>query len=202
MSDARRSPPLFTSRLERAMRWAAVCHLGQERHGSDTPYVEHLMAVALILDRLGYDEEVVVAGLLHDAVEDTDVTIEDVEARFGARVAAIVAGCSERKTDGEGKKRPWIDRKSDHIEALAQATTETRAVLLADKLHNLLTMQVDLGDGRPVWSLFHADRDQVLWYYRTILDRFGAGDDRLESLAAECRRVLAEIEALGAPVAG
>ena len=60
-------------------------------------------------------------------------------------------------------------------------------MILADKLHNLLSIACDLRDGRPVWSLFHADRDQVLWYYRTVIEPFGAGDPRLETLAAECR---------------
>ena len=69
---------LMTPNLERALRWAAVCHHGQFRRGSATPYFAHVMAVALILDRLGYDEGVVIAGLLHDVVEDTAATLDQV----------------------------------------------------------------------------------------------------------------------------
>ena len=73
------------------MRWSALCHRGQTRKGSDIPYFEHAAAVALILDRAGFDEDVVIAGLLHDVVEDTDATLEDVGARFGPDVREMVA---------------------------------------------------------------------------------------------------------------
>jgi guanosine-3',5'-bis(diphosphate) 3'-pyrophosphohydrolase len=188
---------LISDNLERALRWAAVCHLGQERRGSRAPYVEHVAAVALILDRVGFAEDVVIAGLLHDVVEDTDATLDDVRARFGASVAEIVAYCSEVKTDAQGRKRPWIDRKRDHLASLADAPIAARGVILADKLHNLVSIACDLRDGLPVWSLFHAERSRVLWYYRAAIAAFGAGDPRLETLAAECVRVLEEVEALG-----
>jgi len=194
------SPPgPFGATLERALRWATACHRGQVRRGSDVPYVAHVLAVALILDRLGFPEEVVIAGLLHDAVEDTEATLEQVRARFGPEVAAIVGHCSEVKTDARGRKRPWIDRKRDHLEALAAAPDAARAVVLADKLHNLLSIQLDLHDGLPVWSTFHADRTQVLWYYRTTIERCSAGDERLGLLARHCRELLAAIEALPVP---
>jgi guanosine-3',5'-bis(diphosphate) 3'-pyrophosphohydrolase len=184
----------FSATLEQALRWAAACHRGQVRKGSDVPYVEHVVAVAWILDRLGFPEEVVVAGLLHDAVEDTEATLEQVRERCGPEVAAIVAHCSEVKTDAQGRKRPWIDRKRDHLDALAGAPAAARAVVLADKLHNLLSIQLDLRAGRPVWSTFNADRAQVLWYYRATIERCGTGDDRLESLARHCRELLTEVE--------
>jgi guanosine-3',5'-bis(diphosphate) 3'-pyrophosphohydrolase len=190
---------LLSPTLERALRWAAVRHRGQVRKGSDVPYVQHPTAVAMILDRLGFPEEVVVAGLLHDVVEDTDATLDEVRAAFGDGVAETVRHCSEVKLDAEGRKRPWIDRKRDHLEALATAPVEARAVVLADKLHNLLSIRFDLEEGRPVWSRFNADRAQVLWYYRATLDRCGPGDPRLERLARECRAALACIEAPDGP---
>jgi len=185
---------LMTVNLERALRWAAVRHDGQTRRGSNAPYVEHLLAVALILDRMGFGEEVVIAGLLHDVVEDTNATAEEVEALFGAGVADTVRHCSENKTDSEGRKRPWIDRKRDHLEALADAPADTRAVLLADKLHNLVSIELDLQEGLPIWSQFHAERGQVLWYYRATIDRLRTSDPRLDLLAARCFEVLARIE--------
>jgi (p)ppGpp synthase/HD superfamily hydrolase len=186
--------PLLTENLERALRWAATSHQGQARRASGVPYFEHVVAVAMALDRLGFDEPVVIAGLLHDVVEDTEATFDDVRARFGPAVAELVAHCSEVKNDAEGRKRPWIDRKRDHLAALAGAPVEARAVVLADKLHNLLSITCDLDDGLDVWAHFHAERDAVLWYYRTAVDTFGAGDPRLERLAAECRRVLERLE--------
>jgi (p)ppGpp synthase/HD superfamily hydrolase len=197
MKDARGE--LMTPRLERALRWAAVCHRGQSRKGGDIPYIEHVMGVALILDRIGFDEDVVIAGLLHDAVEDTEATLDDVRTRFGDQVAGIVAACSEIKTDADGRKRPWIDRKRDHLAALDGASVPARGVILADKLHNLVSIALDLREGQPVWSLFNAGRADVIWYYQTTLERIGWGEPKLERLAEHCRQVLAEIEAADEP---
>ena len=187
---------VMTSRLEQALRFAAVGHQGQVRRNSGVPYVEHVVAVAWILDRAGFEEDVVIAGLLHDLVEDTSTTLADVERQFGGVVAELVAHCSEVKSDDQGRKRPWIDRKRDHIAALREAPAGARAVVLADKLHNLVSIDIDLREGREVWSEFHAGRDQVLWYYHAMI-AICAGDSadtRLWQLAARCREALEEIK--------
>lgn len=186
---------LLGEALERALRRAAVIHRDQARRGSGVPYVQHVAAVAMILDRLGFPEPVVIAGLLHDAVEDTDESIGAIEADFGPEVAALVRHNSELKVDETGRKRPWEDRKRDHLEALADAPVEARAVALADKLHNLLSIRLDLAEGRDVWSSFRADRGRVLWYYRAMADRLGRGDPRLEALADRCRALVNAFEA-------
>ncbi len=188
---------LMSSRLEEALRFAAECHHGQTRRAGKTPYFAHVVAVTIILDRARFDEDVVIAGLLHDVVEDTPVTLAEVADRFGNNVAEIVRHCSEIKTDELGAKRPWIDRKRDHIAALAEAPAAARAVVLADKLHNAISIEVDLLEGRPIWSQFHADRDQVLWYYHAMIERCGRDDDRLVELAEACREVLSRIEGAG-----
>lgn len=185
--------PLLSRRVEDALRFASVAHAGQTRRGSDTPYVQHVVAVAWILDRSGFDEDVVIAGLLHDVVEDTPVTIDQVAARFGPIVAELVGHCSEVKHDANGAKRPWIDRKRDHLAALADAPDEAVAVILADKLHNLSAIEYDLALGRDVWSSFHADRDLVLWYYRATLEACRRDDPRLERLSASCREILERV---------
>lgn len=190
---ASRDRELMSFTLERALRWGALAHDGQFRKGEKTPYFEHVVGVAMILDRLGFDEAVVIAGLLHDVVEDTEITLDQVRERFGDNVAKTVEACSEVKTDGDGRKRPWIDRKRDHLKALAGAPLEARAVILADKLHNLLSIACDLEEGRPVWSMFNAPRADVLWYYRSTVDLVGAGDPRLEQLAERCRQLLATL---------
>ncbi len=185
--------PWMTPRLERALRWSALCHRGQTRKGSDVPYFEHPAAVAMILDRAGFDEDVVIAGLLHDVVEDTTATLEDVSARFGTEVRELVRHCSEVKRDAEGRKRPWIDRKRDHLADLVGAPTTVWAIILADKLHNLTCIELDLEQGHPVWSQFNAERSQVLWYYRATFDAVPGGDPRIDSLVADCRTVLDRI---------
>ena len=190
----------MTPRLERALRWSAACHAGQTRKASAVPYFAHVAAVAMILDRAGFDEDVVIAGLLHDVVEDSEATLDDVAAGFGPTVREIVSLCSEIKVDAEGRKRPWIDRKRDHLMAMAGATTAARAVLLADKLHNLTSIELDLDEGRPVWAAFNAERAQVLWYYRSAIDACALGDPQVEALAASCREVLGRIKARGGVV--
>jgi guanosine-3',5'-bis(diphosphate) 3'-pyrophosphohydrolase len=185
---------LMSPQFDEALCWAAQCHQGQFRRGGKTPYIAHVVAVATILERARFEEDVVIAGLLHDVVEDTPATLAEVAARFGEDVAEIVGYCSEIKTDESGVERPWIDRKCDHIAALADAPATARAVVLADKLHNLVSIERDLLVGRPVWPLFHAGRDQVLWYYHAIIDRCGAGEHRLVQLAEACREVLSRVE--------
>jgi (p)ppGpp synthase/HD superfamily hydrolase len=190
---------LMTPRLDKALRWAAECHRGQTRKGSDVPYFQHVVAVALVLDRAGFDEDVVIAGLLHDVVEDTQTTLDEVAARFGPEVAETVRYCSEIKTDASGKKRPWLDRKRDHLEALREAPLSARAVVLADKLHNLISIELDLRQGRPVWSQFHAERDQVLWYYGAAIETCGRDDSWLVQLADACRDSLERVERFATP---
>ena len=185
-------------RLEQALRFAAIGHHGQARRSSGVPYLEHVVAVAWILDRAGFDEDVVIAGLLHDLVEDTSTTLQDVEQRFGRVVADLVAHCSEVKTDEKGRKRAWIDRKRDHLVALREAPAEAHAIILADKLHNLISIDIDLHAGCPLWNDFHAARDEVLWYYRAVIAACApeSADSRLQQIAARCGEVLGEIETL------
>jgi guanosine-3',5'-bis(diphosphate) 3'-pyrophosphohydrolase len=188
---------LMTPRLEHAFRWAAECHQGQTRKGNSTPYFEHVAAVAFVLDRAGFEEDVVIAGLLHDVVEDTGASSDDVAARFGSAVAEIVGHCTEAKNDARGNKRPWIDRKHDHLAAMVHSPLPARAVMLADKLHNLITIEVDLHAGRDAWSQFSAPRAQVVWYYETAIGACQQGDARLEPLASACRDALERIGLLG-----
>ena len=169
------------------MRWAAQAHAGQVRSSSDTPYFEHVAAVALILDRVGFPEDVVIAGLLHDVVEDTAASFEDVASRFGETVSELVRHCSEVKNDDQGNKRPWIDRKRDHLAALAEAPAEARAIVLADKLHNLICIELDLREGRPVWSRVPR-RARASSLVLPRRDRpLRAGDPRARVTRASCR---------------
>lgn len=196
MPSARDFEGLCSARLERAMRLATRWHQGQTRRGSDTPYVQHVFAVAMILDRAGFSEETVIAGLLHDAIEDTPATVEEISRHFGPEVAEIVQHCSEVKLDPEGRKRPWIDRKRDHLTALASAPRSAKAVILADKLHNLVSIAFDLSEGRPVWELFHAPREQILWYYRAMIQACAIDDPRIHRVVGACQIALVDVERL------
>lgn len=186
---------LFSPVVERALRVAARCHRHHRRKASDLPYLTHPAGVALILLRAGFgDEEILAAALLHDVVEDTDYSLEQMEAEFPAGVAEYVAVLTERKRDSDGTKRSWQDRKREHIEQIGEASVGAKAVVLADKLHNLGTMLYDLEAGDDLWSRFGASPDQVLWYHREMIERATVEDERLQRLAAECRELLERLE--------
>lgn len=185
---------LYSTAIERASQRAAEWHRGQHRRASGVPYIQHPTSVALILARLGFGPHVLIAALLHDVVEDTAATLDQIAAEFGQLVADLVADLSERKLDEHGRTRPWIDRKSDHIEALRGGSAEVHAIALADKLQNLTSILVDLEAGRQVWSTFHASRDEVLWYHNEMIECCSGGEDlRPRRLADSCRRILARI---------
>jgi hypothetical protein len=138
----------------------------QARKGSQFPYVSHPIRVAEILARFGYGEDPVVAAFLHDTIEDTDVTRDDIEAQFGARIATLVTSVSE-----PDKSASWKDRKEHTIEHLRQERDpEVLALTAADKLDNVRSttdMVRELG-AETTWGLFNAPKSKQHWYYRTI----------------------------------
>lgn len=152
--------------IYRAIEFAARAHRTQMRKGSDTPYISHPYSVGLILTRAGFDPEVVAAGILHDTVEDTAVTPEDLREYFGEKVASIVEGCSEPHREAH-----WEERKAHTISYLKSAPYEIRAVACADKLHNLSTIADEYAiSGDYVWGRFKRGRQQQEWYYRSLAE--------------------------------
>ena len=152
--------------IDRAIEVAALAHRTQLRKGSDLPYITHPYSVGLMLARAGFDPEVIAAGILHDTVEDTYVTLGEIREVFGDRVAAIVEGCSE-----PDKSAAWEERKEHTIAYLRTAPYEVRAVACADKLHNLSTVAegyARLGDA--IWNRFKRGRKEQEWYYRALVD--------------------------------
>ena len=152
------------NQIEEAIEIAAEAHHGQYRKGTHTPYITHPYAVGLILMEAGCTEVVIIAGILHDTVEDTDLTLDFIRERFGDTVANIVDGCSEDKA------LRWRARKTERIEALKTASPEVCTVTCADKLHNLRTIISEYDDiGDSVWDRFHGGVEDQAWYYRSIL---------------------------------
>jgi guanosine-3',5'-bis(diphosphate) 3'-pyrophosphohydrolase len=188
---------LFSPVVERAMRWAARSHRNHQRKASDLPYLSHPASVAMILLRVGLsDDEVLAAALLHDVVEDTDCSLETLAEHFSPRVVELVAALTERKRDADGRKRSWTERKTEHIEHIAAAPFEARAIALADKLHNLGSMLFDLDSGEELWSRFGATPDQIIWYHRAIVTAATQDDPRLVTLAEYCRLLIDRLEAV------
>ena len=142
--------------LQEAIQVAAVAHGDQKRKGTDIPYITHPFMVAMILSQAGYGEDVVVAGVLHDTLEDTDLTLDDIRSQFGEHVAGIVQGCSEAD-----RSLPWKARKQHTIDYLKTASAGVRATSCADKLHNARSMASDYWEmGESLWDRCNAGRDE------------------------------------------
>jgi (p)ppGpp synthase/HD superfamily hydrolase len=159
-------------RFLRAFEFAAKMHAGQTRKGSTIPYLAHLMGVASLVLEAGGDEDLAIAALLHDVVEDCGGApmLKEVRRRFGARVAKVVDGCTDTDTN---PKPPWRERKENYIRHLRKADADTRLVSAADKLNNVRSILTDYREiGEAIWSRFNGGRDGTLWYYRTLLAEF------------------------------
>jgi len=166
------SKPRLGPRLLRAFKFAAEKHKGQFRKASTIPYIAHLMGVASLVLEAGGDEDLAIAALLHDVVEDCGggPMLKKGRRGFGVRVAKIVDGCTDADTD---PKPPWRERKEKYIRHLKTADADTRLVSAADKLNNVRSILSDYRAlGESVWSRFNGGREGTLWYYRTLLDIF------------------------------
>ncbi len=185
----------FSPLVERAMRVAAEAHRDQSRKASTLPYITHPASVALLLVQAGFDDEnLLAAALLHDVVEDTTYSSTQLAAEFPSPVAEYVAALTERKQDSHGRKRTWRERKSEHLELIAQAPWQARAIVLADKLHNLGAMLYDLDSGAALWTRFNASPEQILWYHRSMVEAAGQEDVRLASLVSACKDALEKLQ--------
>jgi len=128
---------LYSYRIEQAIRAAALLHRDQVRKGpAPLPYVTHLFAVALIISDYTDNEDIVIAGLLHDTLEDTDYTREELQDDFGRKVCDIVLAVSEH-IENPDEKKEWKERKKRYIKQLADAPQEALIVSSADKIHNM-----------------------------------------------------------------
>ena len=185
-------PPALGARLQRAFRYAAEKHAGQTRKQSTVPYLSHLMAVAALVFEAGGDEDMAIAGLLHDVVEDCGgmPRLREVRKQFGPRVAKIVEGC----TDSFGEpKAEWIERKKDYLGKVMHADAETRLVSACDKLHNVRTILGDYRqDGERIWARFSGKKGGTLWYYRALSDEYQRTN--LNRIARELEIAVAELE--------
>jgi len=171
---------VLTDRFDRALLYATHVHGGQVRKGTTIPYVAHLLAVAATVLEYGGSEDMAIAGLLHDAVEDQggEPRLADIRNRFGDRVADIVRSCSDSvvNTAAGQKKEAWRVRKLDYIEHLKTVDRETLLIALADKVHNARSILRDLRKpevGTTVFSRFgNRPREDTLWYYRELANAF------------------------------
>ena len=164
--------PLNTDLLDRAIVFAVHAHAGTERRGKGFPYIVHPMEAVAIVSTMTSDQELRAAAALHDTVEDTDVTVEDLRREFGDRVAALVADESDEFEDGVSEEDSWHARKQAAIDRLARASHDAKMVALGDKLSNMRAIARDYAvQGDAFWNLFHVtDRKEHEWHYRGLAD--------------------------------
>jgi (p)ppGpp synthase/HD superfamily hydrolase len=199
------TPLHFTARLAGAVEYARILHI-ERRKGTGIPYVAHLFGVAsLVMGEAGLTgfpvtEDMVIAALLHDAVEDHGgaARLEDVRQNFGDEVARMVEGLSDSLADDPGKKEPWEQRKQGYIARIRNEPADVRLISAADKLYNARTILEDYRViGAEVWRRFQRGRDLQIWYFETIIEAFKeAGTSRIVD---ELERVVAELKQITAP---
>ena len=164
--------PLNTEILDRAILFAVHAHAGTERRGKGYPYIVHPLEAVSIVATMTADQELLAAAALHDTVEDTEVTLEQLRAEFGERIASLVADESEDRPEGLNEEESWHQRKQAAIDRLAKARHDAKMVALGDKLSNMRDIARDYAKlGDALWNRFNAkDRKDHEWHYRGLAD--------------------------------
>ena len=164
--------PLDTILFDRATRFAVEAHAGTERRGKGFPYIIHPMEAAAIVATITPDPEILAAAILHDVVEDTDCTVDELRREFGDRIAELVASESEDPMADLSEEASWHARKQAAIDRLAQAPHDAKIVAMGDKLSNMRAIARDheqIGD--EIWNLFHTkEKSEHEWHYRGLAD--------------------------------
>lgn len=184
----------FSAQFIKALQYAARLHSRQIRKRTERPYIGHLLGVASIVIEYGGDEEMAIAALLHDAVEDQGglPRLREIRRKFGQRVAEIVHGCTDAYSE---PKPPWLQRKKDYIARVAREAADVRLVSAADKLSNSREILQDVRvHGVSVYDRFTGKKDGTLWYYRALITAFRAAGNN--PLIDELDRVVSELEAI------
>ena len=151
--------------IDMAIEVAAKAHQNQFRKGTDIPYITHPLAVGIILAKAGCSDDVIIAGILHDTVEDTSITLDYIRDTFGNKVSTIVEVVSE-----PDKSLAWEERKQHTLNFLEGAPPEVRFVALADKLNNIRAIASDYVEmGEEFWERFNRGKDAQKWYYQGLV---------------------------------
>ena len=195
--------PGYSDRVNHALAFAAKHHDRQVRKGTRLPYLTHPANVAIILARYDQDDETVVAGILHDVIEDCvregytgEMLAQRIGDKFGLEVLETVLTVTKRKEDDDGEPLSDEEKSADYLERLGKAGDRARWVCAADKLHNGSTILADLRrtmDPETVWGRFSAGREGTIRWYRGIYDRLTAlGFDA--PIMEELRRMTESLE--------
>lgn len=163
----------MSERLTRAITYAANAHEGQIRKLANTPYILHPMEVASIIGTITDDEDIIIAGLLHDTIEDCGKDPREIKELFGPRVAALVQSESEDRLSDKPPAETWVERKEESLLMLAHTRDKAVKILwLGDKLSNIRSFDREYQKkGDNIWlSLNQKDKNMHGWYYKTIAE--------------------------------
>jgi (p)ppGpp synthase/HD superfamily hydrolase len=192
-----RQPGYLTGRYVEAFRWALKVHDGQTRYNTGTAYISHLMITSAHTLEAGADEDVAIAALLHDVVEDQGVLVSEVAVRFGSKVAGIVADCTDVTSDLDRRDVSWLQRKMNHAERMRAFGIDSLLVIAADKIASLQGLTDDIAVyGMDLFSKSDRSAEELLWNYTMILEVLEekrippALLARLRQLASQLRQVI------------
>lgn len=192
---------VLTRRFTEAVEYARQLHT-EYRKGTTIPYMAHLIGVAaLVMGEAGgpvpVTEDMVIAALLHDAVEDHGgmPRLREIAERFGADVARMVEGLSDTFAEDHGKKEGWEERKNNYLARLRHEPDDVLLISAADKLYNAKAILADFKEiGDKVFARFKRGPKEQLWYFDELLKVFGAHPSN--RIVDELERVVAELHAL------
>lgn len=161
-----------TSLVDKAIQFATVAHKDVERRGKGYPYIIHPLEAMTIVATISNDPELLAAAVLHDVIEDTDITATDIESDFGERVAQLVQAESDVVFENMSEEDSWHMRKQISIDHLKSASKDIKIVAIGDKLSNMRTIASDYRKiGDELWNRFHVkDKAEHSWRYHGLLD--------------------------------
>ena len=158
-----------TKLINKVLRIAALYHEGQKRKGKEVPYIVHPVEVAMILQKNGIEEDLIASGLLHDTLEDTEMTEEELREHFNNRILKLVKGASENLEDRENTS--WEERKKHTIDYIKTADRDIKLISCADKLSNAKSMLADYNEvWDDLWKRFNRGYEKQKWYYNNLVD--------------------------------
>ena len=174
-------------KIEYAIYYATKAHKGQTRKGEDVDMIFHPFTVGMILERNGCDEDTVVAGILHDVVEDTPHTFEDIEKEFGKKVKNYVYDASE-----PDKSLEWEERKKHTIEHIKNAPLGSKLIVACDKINNLEDLEdcIELYGEEKSWSVLKRNKDKQSWYYISVYESCIQNVDKNHPIFQRYREIL------------
>lgn len=215
MESVPRPDALFSPLVEHAIELSAQWHDGTYRKSVwrdpafevpdgeeiQIPVFAHLAAVASIVHRAGWDSQTVAAAYLHDTIEDMNqhgqrLRRKQLRDAVGPEVARLVAQVSEQKLDDRGDMRPWRDRKEDYLDSIRTGSPRGAAISLADKIHNLWSINQSLEAGEDILGVLSGDAEAQEWFHRSVLDASRVHEDaRLEPMRTRLQQEIGRFDA-------